>query len=80
MITLRLDGKLEKTINITAKSIGVSKSELIRKSVLEYINKMRNKNPWDLGKDLFAKYSSGRNDLSEKASTIFKEKLRNKRK
>ncbi|MCU7933759.1 MAG: ribbon-helix-helix domain-containing protein [Candidatus Thiodiazotropha sp. (ex Dulcina madagascariensis)] len=37
MITLRLDPKLEKTINEAAHRLGLSKSELIRKSVKEYM-------------------------------------------
>jgi len=39
MITLRLDAKLEKNINDSARLLGVSKSELIRKSIEEYLKK-----------------------------------------
>ncbi|OGJ87974.1 MAG: CopG family transcriptional regulator [Candidatus Raymondbacteria bacterium RifOxyA12_full_50_37] len=80
MITLRLPNELEKEITATAESIGMSKSELVRNSVLEYLGKIKHANPWDLGHDLFAKHSSGRRDLSEKASSLFREKLLSKRK
>ena len=39
MVTLRLDSKLEKSINDSARLLGVSKSELIRKSIEEYLKK-----------------------------------------
>ncbi|NOX08766.1 MAG: CopG family transcriptional regulator [Gammaproteobacteria bacterium] len=38
MITLRLDPELEKSINNIAHQMGISKSELIRKSIAEFLN------------------------------------------
>ncbi|GEM_PF-6425437 len=37
MITLRLDPELERKIIFTAKRLGISKSELIRKSISNYL-------------------------------------------
>ena len=79
MITLRLDPKLEKTINDVAHRLGVSKSELIRKSLTEYIDKLEKPSPWELGNDIFGKYSSGQNNLSTDRKTLLKEKIRAKR-
>jgi len=79
MITLRLDPKLEKTINDVAHRLGVSKSELIRKSVSEYIDKLEKPSPWELGSDIFGKYASGQNNLSKDRKALIKEKIRAKR-
>ncbi len=79
MITLRLDPKLEKTINDVAHRLGVSKSELIRKSVSEYIDSLEKPSPWELGSDIFGKYASGQNNLSKDRKALIKEKIRAKR-
>jgi hypothetical protein len=79
MITLRLDPKLEQSINNTAKNLGLSKSELIRKSISEYLGKLKQSSPWEAGKDLFGKYSSGNGDLSLKRKELVKNKIRAKR-
>ncbi len=80
MITLRLDPKLEQQVSRTAKYFGLSKSELIRKSLVDYIEKLEKQNPWELGQDLFGKYSSGQNELSLNRKEFLKDKLRAKRK
>ncbi len=78
MITLRLDPTLEQKINSTAKHLGLSKSELVRKSLVEYIGKLNKQNAWEAGQDLFGKYASGKNNLSSNRKEILKEKLRTK--
>ena len=80
MITLRLDPKLEQAINSTAKNLGLSKSELIRKSIDEYLGKISNPTAWDAGRDLFGKHSSGKVNLSSERKEIFKTKILAKRK
>ena len=75
MITLRLDQKLEQQINNTAKFLGLSKSELIRKSISEYLSKLKQPNAWDIGEDLFGKYSSGAGNLSTDRRLLFKRKI-----
>ncbi len=80
MITLRLDPALEQIINNTAKNLGLTKSELIRKSILEYLNRLDKANAWEVGQDLFGKYSSGLKGLSTERKTIVKKKIRAKRK
>jgi len=79
MITLRLDPKLEQAVNNTAKNLGLTKSELIRKSISEYLGTLKQPSPWEAGKDLFGKYSSGLGDLSSKRKELIKGKLRAKR-
>ncbi|MFP4571583.1 MAG: ribbon-helix-helix protein, CopG family [Desulfobacterales bacterium] len=80
MITIRLNPKLEQQVSHTAKHLGLSKSELIRKSIVDYIEKLEKQNPWELGQDLFGKYSSGQNDLSLNRKELLKDKLRAKKK
>ena len=79
MITLRLDPKLEKNINDIAHRLGLSKSELIRKSVTEYIDRLEKPSPWELGSDIFGKYASGQNNLSKDRKALLKDKIRAKR-
>lgn len=78
MISLRLDAKIEKEIETTAASAGMSKSDFIRKSLQEKLGKLKNTTPWDRGHDLFARHGSGVKNLSENVSTVFKEKIRKK--
>jgi len=79
MITLRLDTKLEQAIINTAKNLGLSKSELIRKSINDYLGKIKYPSAWETGKDLFGKYASGRGDLSANRKELLKDKIRAKR-
>ncbi len=78
MITLRLDKKLETDIQATATMMGLSKSELIRVSVTEYIQKQKPQNAWELGAELFGKYASGDGNLSVNRKALMKEKIRAK--
>jgi len=75
-----LDPTLEQTINNTAKNLGLTKSELIRKSILDYLNKLDKVNAWEAGQDLFGKYSSGLNNLSTERKQILKKKIKAKKK
>ena len=80
MITLRLDRKLEKQINNTAKNLGLSKSELIRKSIRKYLGNLKQSDAWDIGEDLFGKYSSGLGNLSSERKELVKNTIKAKRK
>ena len=79
LITLRLDPKLEQTINNIAHQMGVSKSELIRKSITEFINKLDKPSPWELGSDIFGKYESTYESLSRDRKVLIKDKIKAKR-
>ena len=79
MITLRLDPDLEHAITNTATNLGLTKSDLIRKSILEYLRKLGKQNAWEAGQDLFGKYSSGYHNLSSDRKKNFKDKIRAKR-
>jgi len=79
MITLRLDPKLEQDINNTAKILGLSKSELIRRSIHDYIGKLSKQNAWEIGEELFGKYSSGLSNLATDRKELIKNKIKAKR-
>lgn len=79
MITLRLDPKLEQNINTIARQMGVSKSELIRKSITEFIGKLDKPTPWELGSDIFGKYASDSDNLSSDRKKLVKQKVKAKR-
>ncbi len=80
MITLRLDPTLEKDVQNTAKNLGVTKSELIRRSITDYLSKLSKSSPWELGEDYFGIYSSGQDNLSTDRKLLLKTKIRAKRK
>jgi predicted transcriptional regulator len=80
MITLRLDPKLEQDLNNTAKNLGLSKSELIRRSIHDYIGRLSKQNAWEVGEELFGKYSSGLCNLSIDRKELIKNKIKAKRK
>jgi len=79
MITLRLDPNLEQKVNNTAKNLGLTKSELIRKSIKEYLGKLKQPNAWVIGKELFGKYSSGQGNLSSDRKELVKSIIQAKR-
>jgi len=79
MITLRLDPALDRTVSTAAKNLGLSKSELVRKSLVEYIGKLDKSSPWETGRDLFGKYASGREDLSSNRKALLKKKIKARR-
>jgi RHH-type transcriptional regulator, rel operon repressor / antitoxin RelB len=79
MITLRLDPTLEQAVNTTAKILGLTKSDLIRKSILDYLGKIGKQSAWEAGQGLFGKYYSGCNNLSIDRKAIVKDKIKAKR-
>lgn len=75
-ISLRLNDRLTRKLAAVAKARGVSKSELIRKCLDEYLaGEEQELSAWDLGKHLFGCYDSGQGDLSVRAKEIAKERI-----
>jgi len=66
-------------INKIAHQLGVSKSELVRKSITEFIDKLDKPSPWELGSNLFGNYKSEQTNLSSDRKALIKEKIRAKR-
>ncbi len=78
MITLRLDPVLEHQVTMTAKNLGITRSEFIRESLADSVQKQQTHTAWETGKDLFGKYASGQNDLSSNRKQLLKKKIRAK--
>lgn len=79
-ISLRLDDRLSKKLAAAAKARGISKSELIRACLDEYLASTRQgPTPWELGQHLFGCYDSGRGDLSVRAKEIARERMHARR-
>jgi predicted DNA-binding protein len=79
MLTIRLDRNLEEQIENISVSLGITKSEIIRKSLLEYLDNLQKLNAWELGKNYFEKYSSNSGNLSTDRKSIFKQKISQKK-
>ena len=79
MITLRLDPVLEEAIGTTARNLGLTKSDLIRKSIIEYLDKLEPPSSYELGKEFFGRYSSGMKNLSVDRKRLVKEKIKAKK-
>lgn len=75
-IAIRLDKALERSLERCAEDEKTPKSELIRQCLREYLGRKRAaKTPWELGKELFGKFGSGRPDLSMNRKKIVREKI-----
>lgn len=79
MITLRLDEKIEQHIQNTAKMLGITKSELIRKSITQYLATLNTPTPWELGESVFGQYASGQDNLSADRKSLVKTKIQAKK-
>ena len=70
-ITIRLDPKLQKELDLYARREGMTRSELVRECIQEYIaQKKQRATAWELGQDLFGKHASDRSDLERIAALI----------
>ena len=82
MISVRLDPQMESRLNYYAAHFDVSKSKIIKESLMHYFEFLQkkeiDKTPYEVGKDLFGKYGSEKGDLSVTYKKRIKEKLRAK--
>ena len=75
MITLRLSPTLEKTVQKTADAFGITKSELVRESIMNYLENLKKPSAWDLGADLFGQYGSQDGNRSKNRKSLIREKI-----
>jgi metal-responsive CopG/Arc/MetJ family transcriptional regulator len=79
-ISLRLDNQLTSRLASLAKAKGISKSELIRKCLRDYlVSQEREGTAWELGEHLFGCYKSGQGDLSMQAQEIARTRIHARR-
>ncbi|MEA3512970.1 MAG: CopG family transcriptional regulator [Campylobacterota bacterium] len=78
MLSVRLDNSMEEQLNFLSKQKDISKSQIIKDSLLYYFDMLKKetkqKSSYELGSELFGKYSSGQEDLS----AAYKQKLKSK--
>ena len=78
MISVRLDDSLENQLSFIAHEQQISKSKIIKDSLIYYFDmlkeKSKEKSAYELGASLFGKYSSDNSDLS----ITYKQKLKDK--
>ena len=80
--SVRLDRETEQFLEKTAKSLGKTKSEIIKMSIRDFCAKKlaeTKSRPYDLLKDLVGSEGSGRGDLSARGEEILRERLGRKR-
>ncbi len=79
MTSLRLSSEMEDKLNAISSAENLSKSEIIKQALAAFFSEYdRSQSPYELGRDLFGKYGSGENDLSETYKNRLKKKLRGK--
>ncbi len=73
MVTIRLPDEMEAQLEVLTNLDNTTKTEVIRTALSEYIEKhLLEKSSYELGKDLFGKYSSDESDRS----VSYKERIR----
>ena len=79
MVSLRLSKQLEQWLARAARLAGVTKSEFVRQCIEDRKQSDESRpTAYELGKDLFGKYGSGRGDLARNSEQIVKEIIRDK--
>jgi len=79
-ITIRLPEELEEELRVRLDTQGVGLSEFVREAIAEKLDRELAGQPtaYELGKNLFGKHGSGRDDLSTNRKAILGELLRAK--
>ena len=77
--SIRLTQKLKADVQRQLARTGKTFSEFTREALAEKVaREAEKKTPYELGKHLFGKFSSGRSDLSVNYKKVIREKLRAK--
>lgn len=80
MRSVRLPDDVDKKLEILAKQKKVSRSEIIKEALVEYMAKEETYNkPFETGSKYFGKYASGESDRSVTYKSRIKSKLHDKR-
>lgn len=75
-LSIRLDKTLEESLRRRLQVDGISLSDFIREAIRDKLSREDAKpSPYDLGKQLFGRYGSGRDDLSTNRKALLREKL-----
>ncbi len=80
-ISVRLDEETEALLNKTVKTLGTTKSRILKASIRDYCHKTlqeKRKRPYDLISDLIGKEHSGDGDLAINAEEILRKRFSEK--
>lgn len=76
MTTVRLPDDIERKLATLSRAKKKSKSELIKEALEQFFhNEGNEKDSYELGKDYFGQYGSGKGDLSINYKRLLKEKI-----
>lgn len=79
MIPIELSEDYEKKLEQIAKSRRLPKEEFVKTLLRQYVDDYYQKaTPFELGKELFGKFGSGKGERSRTYKKLLKEKLRGK--
>jgi Arc/MetJ-type ribon-helix-helix transcriptional regulator len=77
-ITIRLPDEFEAKLRARLESTDTALSEFVRMAIAEKLEReppLEKPSAYELGKHLFGKYTSGRDDLAENADAIVREAI-----
>jgi hypothetical protein len=79
-ITIRLPGQFEAKLRARLAAQGIALSDFVRDAIAEKLRREHpeDPSPYELGKQLFGRHGSGRDDLSTNRKTILDEIVRAK--
>ena len=79
MLTVRIDAEMEERLNELSRNQSISKTEIVKKALLDFLNKQQNiQSAYALGKDLFGVASGGSPQGSKEFKQMLKTKLHGK--
>ena len=77
-ITVRIDEGLERKLALVSKRRMCTRSDIVKESLLRYLESEGDGGAYELGKSFFGQVGSGKNVLSTKRKFLLKEKIREK--
>lgn len=78
-LSVRLEPKLEQQLAAYSVETGKNKSEIVKQALTDFLAKeVPTKSSYELGKDLFGKYGSGKSDLATRRKEYLRDILSEK--
>lgn len=78
-LTVRLEPELEDKLEAYCKETGTTKSDVVKQSIAAYlVTRPGQSDAFEIGRDLFGRWGSGRKNLSAERKQAFREAVRAK--
>lgn len=78
IVSVRLRRELVTALDRAARARRVTRSQLINESLERLLDQQQTLSPYELGKDLFGRYGSGRSDTSTRTRELYRDYVREK--